>query len=185
MSVLKTFNKLPELNTANIMLVGSDVSDLEKLARSIMEENKSFNVNVRLAQSLPLPVENEDSRPRIDLLVLMVNLRSSYSLSLAESSLQYIDPHYFLGKVYFLATGARSSHLSSDLLPSLRLLSASTRSPVLFADLESDSGRLTVAHRFLTLLKIAAGLEPGASALFLNTLLRGAPPPSTNEDPLN
>ncbi|XP_058876865.1 centromere protein M-like [Acipenser ruthenus] len=101
MSVLKTFNKLPELNTANIMLVGSDVSDLEKLSRSIMDENHSFNVNVRLAQSLPLPVENETAGPEVDLLVFMVNLRSSYSLSLAESSLKFIDPHYFLERSTF------------------------------------------------------------------------------------
>uniref|UniRef100_A0A672GWL7 Centromere protein M n=1 Tax=Salarias fasciatus TaxID=181472 RepID=A0A672GWL7_SALFA len=57
-----------------------------------------------LAKSLPLPVENEESRPRVDLVVFIINLTSELSFQSAEASLKYLDPGYFLGKACFMVT---------------------------------------------------------------------------------
>ncbi|KAM7115454.1 centromere protein M isoform 3-T3 [Molossus nigricans] len=56
-----------------------------------------------LAHSLPLP--SNVSRPRIDLIVFLINLHSKYSLQNVEESLHHVDATFFLGKVSFLATG--------------------------------------------------------------------------------
>uniref|UniRef100_A0A672FQG7 Centromere protein M n=1 Tax=Salarias fasciatus TaxID=181472 RepID=A0A672FQG7_SALFA len=58
----------------------------------------------RLAKTLPLPVENEESRPRVDLVVFIINLTSELSFQSAEASLKYLDPGYFLGKACFMVT---------------------------------------------------------------------------------
>uniref|UniRef100_A0A8C5TNI2 Centromere protein M n=1 Tax=Malurus cyaneus samueli TaxID=2593467 RepID=A0A8C5TNI2_9PASS len=58
-----------------------------------------------LATSLPLPSERDHLRPRIDLIVFMIDIKSKYSLKNVETSLAYVDASFFLGKVCFLATG--------------------------------------------------------------------------------
>uniref|UniRef100_A0A3B3DMW8 Centromere protein M n=1 Tax=Oryzias melastigma TaxID=30732 RepID=A0A3B3DMW8_ORYME len=57
-----------------------------------------------LAKSFPLPVENDESRPRIDLVVFIINLTSELSFQSAEASLKYLEPGYFLGKVCFMVS---------------------------------------------------------------------------------
>ncbi|XP_036805260.1 centromere protein M isoform X3 [Oncorhynchus mykiss] len=104
MSLLKPFSKLPGLNTANILLVENEEQFQQKLADTVVLQEKTVNVNVRLARSLPLPMENEESRPRIDLVVFIIHLTSELSFQSAETSLKYLDPGYFQGKVCFLVT---------------------------------------------------------------------------------
>uniref|UniRef100_A0A3Q0QTV2 Centromere protein M n=1 Tax=Amphilophus citrinellus TaxID=61819 RepID=A0A3Q0QTV2_AMPCI len=58
------------------------------------------------SKSLPLPMENDENRPRIDLVVFIINLTSELSFQSAEASLKYLDPGYFLGKVCFMVTNS-------------------------------------------------------------------------------
>ncbi|CAH6791251.1 Cenpm [Phodopus roborovskii] len=110
MSVLRPMDKLPDLNAATILLVGTEDSLLQKLAESMLQDHCASELRVHLANSLPLP--STVNRPRIDLIVFVINLHSKYSLRNVEECLSHVDSSFFLGKVCFLATGGGklSSH---------------------------------------------------------------------------
>ncbi|XP_034043692.1 centromere protein M [Thalassophryne amazonica] len=180
MSLLKPFNKLPDLNTANILLVESEEQLQQSLANVLVEE-KAVTVHVRLARSLPLPVENEESRPRIDLVVFIINLSSEHSFQSAESSLKYLDPGYFLGKVCFMVTNARNASVPGERLDAARKLAALHHCPLLFAEDQTPDGVTEAAQRLMTILKVSAGLVPMATALYLSSLTRCTVPPDIDQ----
>nr|XP_051690004.1 centromere protein M isoform X2 [Oryctolagus cuniculus] len=103
MSVLRPLDKLPGLNTATVLLVGADDALLQRLADSMLKTDCASELRVHLARSLPLP--SNVNRPRVDLLVFVINLHSKYSLQSVEKSLHHVDASFFLGKACFLATG--------------------------------------------------------------------------------
>ncbi|XP_072779455.1 centromere protein M isoform X2 [Taeniopygia guttata] len=106
MAVLRPFDKLPTLNSGILLLVGPDEALQQRLSETILQEKRDFNINVHLATSLPLPPERDHLRPRIDLIVFMIDIKSKYSLKKVECSLAHVDASFFLGKVCFLVTGA-------------------------------------------------------------------------------
>ncbi|XP_012705932.2 centromere protein M [Fundulus heteroclitus] len=171
MSLLAPFNKLPTLNTASILLVESEEKFQQSLAVALVEE-MTVTVNVRLARTLPLPLENDESRPRIDLVVFIINLTSDLSFRSAKASLKYLDPGYFLGKVCFMATNARHASVHTGLLDAVRQLAVSLHCPLLFAEDQTPEDVKSSARRLLTILKVASGLVPNTSALFLSNLTR-------------
>ncbi|XP_045635933.1 centromere protein M isoform X1 [Ursus americanus] len=141
----------------------------------MLKEDCASELKVHLARSLPLP--SNVNRPRIDLIVFVVNLHSKYSLRNVEESLRHVDATFFLGKVGFLATGAgRESHCSIHRNTVVRL-AHTYRSPLLFCDLEVEGFRTTVAQRLVRMLQICAGHVPGVSALNLLSLLRSSENP--------
>ncbi|XP_078093283.1 centromere protein M-like [Mustelus asterias] len=172
MAVLKPQNKHPDLNSGTVLLVGAEGLHLDQLAAAILKENKSFEVNVHLAKRLPLPVENEHTRPRIDLIVFLMDLRSQHSVETVKASLAYVDVTFFLGKVCFLAVGGKAVKHQSVEMYTLKQLADSYSSPLIPAELESTEGRSVIAQRLLQILKVAAGLVPGVSALALSSLIR-------------
>ncbi|KAK2816929.1 hypothetical protein Q5P01_025120 [Channa striata] len=180
MSLLKPFSKLPALNTANILLVESEEQFQQSLADALVNE-AAVTVNVRLAKSLPLPMENEESRPRIDLVVFIINMTSEYSFKSAEASLKYLDPGYFLGKVCFLATNARNASVPTEFLDAVRKLAASLHCPLLFAEDQTPDGVANATERLLTILKVAAGLVPMTTALYVSSLTRCSVPPDIDQ----
>ncbi|GAB5574314.1 centromere protein M isoform X3 [Prionailurus iriomotensis] len=134
MSVLRPLDKQPGLNTATILLVGTEDALLQHLADSMLKEDCASELRVHLARSLPLP--SSVDRPRIDLIVFVVNLHSKYSLRNVEESLHHVDATFFLGKAAFLATGAgRESHCSVH-RNTIMKLAHTYRSPLFFCDLE-------------------------------------------------
>ncbi|XP_012332102.1 centromere protein M isoform X1 [Aotus nancymaae] len=179
MSVLRPLDKLPSLNTATILLVGTEDALLQQLADSMLKEDCASELKVHLAKSLPLP--SSVNRPRIDLIVFVVNLHSKYSLQNTEESLHHVDASFFLGKVCFLATGAgRESHCSIHRHTVVRL-AHSYQSPLLYCDLEVEGFRATMAQRLVRMLQICAGHVPGVSALNLLSLLRSSEGPSLED----
>ncbi|XP_016065752.1 PREDICTED: centromere protein M isoform X2 [Miniopterus natalensis] len=161
MSVLRWQDQLPGLNAATILLVGTEDALLQQLADSMLKEDCASNLKVV-------------NRPRIDLIVFVVNLHSKYSLQNVEESLHHVDATFFLGKVGFLATGAgRESHCSIHRNTVLKLAQA-YRSPLLFCDLEVESFRVTMAQRLVRMLQVCAGHVPGVSALNLLSLMRSS-----------
>uniref|UniRef100_A0A3B4YRV5 Centromere protein M n=1 Tax=Seriola lalandi dorsalis TaxID=1841481 RepID=A0A3B4YRV5_SERLL len=166
MSLLKPFSKLPGLNTANILVSQCFIS---------------VYCEPRLAKSLPLPMENEESRPRIDLVVFIINLTSELSFRSAEASLKYLDPGYFLGKVCFMVTNARNASVPTERLDAVRKLAASLHCPLLFAEDQTPDGVTNAAERLLTILKVAAGLVPMTTALYLSNLTRCTLPPDIDQ----
>ncbi|XP_072598945.1 centromere protein M isoform X7 [Vulpes vulpes] len=103
MSVLRPLDKQPGLNTATILLVGTEDALLQQLADAMLKEDCASELKIHLARSLPLP--SDVNRPRIDLIMFVVNLHSKYSLQNVEESLRHVDATFFLGKVGFLAMG--------------------------------------------------------------------------------
>ncbi|XP_019717698.1 centromere protein M isoform X2 [Hippocampus comes] len=180
MSLLKPFSRRPALNTATILLVEREEEFQQRLAEVLVEET-AVTLNVRLAKSLPLPFENQHSRPRIDLVVFIVNLTSELSLQSARASLKYLDPGYFLGKVCFMATNARNAAVPQERLDTLRGLAASLRCTLLFAEDQTADGATNASERLLTILKVAAGLVPMTTALYLSNLTMCTVPSNTNE----
>lgn len=169
MSLLKPFNKLPELNAATILLVECEEQFQQGLAEALVEET-SMSVNVRLAKTLPLPMDNEEMRPRIDLVVFIINLTSELSFQSAKASLNHLAPGYFLGKVCFMVSNARSPAVPSDRLDAVRTLAASLHCPLLFAEDQTPDGVSVAAERLLTILKVSAGAVPMTTALYLSNL---------------
>ncbi|XP_076412522.1 centromere protein M isoform X3 [Peromyscus maniculatus bairdii] len=103
MSVLRPLDKLPDLNGATILLVGREDALLQRLAESMLKDHCASELRVHLANSLPLP--SNVNRPRIDLIVFVINLHSKHSLRNVEECLNHVDSSFFLGKVCFLVTG--------------------------------------------------------------------------------
>ncbi|XP_062292803.1 centromere protein M [Scomber scombrus] len=180
MSLLKPFSKLPTLNTASILLVESEEQFQQSLADALLEET-AVTMNVRLSKSLPLPKENEESRPRIDLVVFIINLTSELSFQSAEASLKHLDSGYFLGKVCFLVINARNASVPIERLDAVRRLAASLHCPLLFAEDQTPDGVTNAAERLLTILKVAAGRVPMATALYLSNLTRCTVPPDIDQ----
>ncbi|XP_059409333.1 centromere protein M [Carassius carassius] len=183
MALLTPFSKVPELNTATVLLVENEEELQSKLANALVQYKKDFNVNVRLARKLPLPVENKDTRPRIDLIVFVVNLLSERSLQSVESSLAHLHSDCFLGKVCFLVTDARCGSHTQERLVSIRKLAASHQCPVLCAEHRTVDGVNAAAVRLLNILKVSAGMSPIATtALYLSSLTRCSVTSDLEED---
>ncbi|XP_071588463.1 centromere protein M [Heliangelus exortis] len=174
MAVLRPFDKLPALNSAALLLVGSDEGLQMKLAEAILREKKDFKISIHLATSLPLPAEGDQLRPRIDLIVFLIDIKSKHSLKTVEASLAYVDASFFLGKVYFLVTGVGRMNCCSVNMNDIGKLGEVYCSPVLFCELELDSIRVSTAQRLLRILKICAGHVPGVSALSFSLLMKSA-----------
>ncbi|XP_047405889.1 centromere protein M isoform X2 [Sciurus carolinensis] len=100
----------------------------------MLKEDCASELRVHLAKSLPLP--SNVNRPRIDLIVFVINLHSKYSLQHVQESLRHVDASFFLGRVCFLSTGAGQEHHCSIHRNTVLKLAHTYRSPLLFCDLE-------------------------------------------------
>ncbi|KFQ52148.1 Centromere protein M, partial [Nestor notabilis] len=127
-----------------------------------------------LATSLPLPSERDHLRPRIDLIVFMIDIKNKYSLKNVEASLAHVAAGFFLGKVCFLVTGVGRVNYCSVEISSIWKLGEVYCSPVLYCELELEGIRVATAQRLLRMLQICAGHVPGVSALCFNFLLRNS-----------
>lgn len=160
-------------------LVSTEDALLQQLAESMLKDDCDSELRIHLANSLPLP--SSANRPRIDLIVFVINLHSKYSLQKVEESLNHVDSSFFLGKVCFLVTGAgRESHCSVHQNTVMKL-AHTYRSPLLFCDLQVESFRAAMAQRLVRVLQICAGHVPGVSALNLLSLLRSPENPPSKE----
>ncbi|NWQ82362.1 CENPM protein, partial [Columbina picui] len=126
-----------------------------------------------IATSLPLPSERDHLRPRIDMIVFVIDIKSKYSLKNVEDSLAYVDERFFLGKACFLATGVGRVNCCSIDMNDVRKLGEKYCTPVLYSELELEGTRVTTAQRLLRMLEICADYVPGITALYFNTLMTG------------
>ncbi|XP_030316090.1 centromere protein M [Calypte anna] len=172
MAVLRPFDKLPALNSAALLLVGLGRRAPDEAGGSDPPKKKDFKISIHLATSLPLPAEGDQLRPRIDLIVFLIDIKSKHSLKTVEASLAYVDASFFLGKVYFLVTGVGRMNCCSVTMNDIGKLGEVYCSPVLFCELELDSIRVSTAQRLLRILKICAGHVPGVSALSFSLLMK-------------
>ncbi|NXW56363.1 CENPM protein, partial [Eurystomus gularis] len=127
-----------------------------------------------IATSLPLPSERDHLRPRVDLIVFMIDIKSKYSLKNVEASLAHVDASFFLGKVCFLVTGVGRVNYCSIGMNAIWKLGEIYCSPVLLCELELEGIRAATAQRLVRMLQICAGHIPGVSALYFGSLMRGS-----------
>ncbi|XP_062919401.1 centromere protein M isoform X2 [Mobula hypostoma] len=116
-----------------------------------------------------------EALPLEQLAAAILKENRSFEVNVVEtvrSSLAYVDVNFFLGKVCFMAVGDKSvKHQSVDMY-TLKQLADSYLSPLIPVELESTERRAVIAKRLLQMLKVAAGLVPGISALALSSLIR-------------
>ncbi|NXI49796.1 CENPM protein, partial [Chloroceryle aenea] len=127
-----------------------------------------------LTTFLPLPLERDHLRPRIDLIAFMIDIKSKHSLKNVEASLTHVDDSFFLGKVCFLITGVGRMNCCSIDMNAVWKLGEDYCSPVLCCELELEGIRAATAQRLLRMLQICAGHVPGVSALFFSSLMRSS-----------
>ncbi|NXX95578.1 CENPM protein, partial [Centropus bengalensis] len=124
-----------------------------------------------LATSLPLPSEQDHLRPKIDLIVFVIDIKNKRSLKNVDDSLAYVDASFFLGKVCFLVTGVGRVNCCSVEMDAVSKLAETYCSPVICCELELEAIRVSTAQRLLRLLEICAGHIPGVSALSFVSLM--------------
>ncbi|XP_016417104.1 centromere protein M [Sinocyclocheilus rhinocerous] len=137
----------------------------------------------RLARKLPLPVENKETRPRIDLIVFIVNLLSERSLQSVESSLAHLHSDCFLGKVCFLVTdGELRATFNNCKCAHTHFCRCVLRRVTLSVSQTAD-GVNAAAVRLQNILTVSAGMSPIATtALYLSSLTRCSVTSDLEED---
>ncbi|XP_073448852.1 centromere protein M isoform X1 [Aquarana catesbeiana] len=185
MAALRPFEKMPVVNAAAVLLVGSEESHRERLAQSMLKEPKIFDVKIHMTQSLPLPFEGEHLRPRFDLVVFLINLHSQHryeivaemgcqSLNNVLSSMMHLDAYFYLGKICFLATRGNPGsvkHCVVD-IATVEDLADKHLSILIQSELDNEDDVTYTARRLLNILKICAGLVPGISSLYLGSMMK-------------
>lgn len=171
-SILHPFNKLPDLNSAVILLVGFQSIKKQELARSIVELSTHFSLQVRTAAQLPLPSSSNDQRPKIDLVVFMLDANIKQSMKTVADSVKHLDAAYFLGRVCFVALNATDEKSHCADLGDILALCDAYDSPLLCGDLETKEERNRLARRLVEMTKIAAGFQNGVSPLLVQSTKR-------------
>lgn len=170
MAVLHPFAKLPEPRTATVLLVGAVGPGQSALAEAMCHINSPFAINVHMASKLPLPGHNEHRRPRIDLILLLIDLTSINSLRMVEDSLRLLSASFFIGRVFFTITKDRPASELAVGLDVVQKLAEAHHSGILHVNLQTERGVLAAARRVVRLLVVCAGLCPGLSATRLSAL---------------
>ncbi|KAK2159993.1 hypothetical protein LSH36_142g05019 [Paralvinella palmiformis] len=161
---LLPFNKLPIFMQEVMLIVGIQGIGKHALAKAIVESSTSKTLQCRTATHLPLPEEHSAERPRIDMVVFMIDSRSSASYIQVEQSLQYINRQYFLGKICFIATKVPTETQNLE-VESITQLCDDHGSCLFWMDPTSGADRTVVAKKLLEMLNISAGLKPGITPL--------------------
>ncbi|XP_030840712.1 centromere protein M [Strongylocentrotus purpuratus] len=170
--VLHPFNKLPELNSAVVLLIGFQSIKKKELAEAMVALNTEFCLQVRTATQLPLPSINDEQRPKIDLIVFILDVNVNMSLKTVADSLPHLDPTYFLGRVCFLALNAPSEKTQCADLGDILALCDAYDSPLICGDLETQEQRESLARRLVEMTEIAAGFKNGISPLLIQSTRR-------------
>ncbi|XP_075688390.1 centromere protein M isoform X1 [Rhinoderma darwinii] len=170
---LKPFDKMPVLNVATLLLVGSEEGYRELIAKAILREMGTFEVKIHMTASLPLAFEREHLRPRFDMIVFLINLHSQYSLSTVVSSIAILDANFFLGKVCFLATKGRHGNVQHAVdISIVKDLADQYLSLLIQTELDNEDDVVCTAKRLLNMLRICAGLVPGISSLYTGSIAK-------------
>ncbi|XP_044157429.1 centromere protein M [Bufo gargarizans] len=173
-SVLKPFDKMPVLNAASLLLVGSEESHQELIANAILKRMGTYEVKIHMTTSLPLAFERDHLRPRFDMIVFFINVHSKYSLTSVISSVTLLDAYFFFGKVCFLATKGMHGKVQHCLVDKsmVKDLADKYLSLLIHTELEDEDDVEWTAKRLLNMLKICAGLVPGISSLYTGSVIK-------------
>lgn len=168
-NILSRFTKLPDRNQATVLFVGVKGVGKHRLARSMLGIHADFSVQIRVATSLPLPEDAENKRPRIDFVVLFIDLTNTLSLETIRSSVKHLDIDYFLGHCCFVVTQAKNEALHAFSIQEVTSLADSYDSPLICADMEKEEDKKFLSRKLLHLLEVSCGFSADVTTLLLDT----------------
>ncbi|XP_038064507.1 centromere protein M-like [Patiria miniata] len=160
-------SKLPELNTATILLVGMQGIGKHRLAGALLELNTSYSLQVRTATHLPLPAENSESRPRIDFVVFLLDANNNMSISKTVASAKELDVSYFLGRACFVVLNATSESLHCTDMSNITGLCDAHDSPMLCGSLQDENQRKCLARKLLCQTEVSSGFKHAVSPMLI------------------
>ncbi|KAJ7382615.1 hypothetical protein OS493_033973 [Desmophyllum pertusum] len=128
-----------------------------------------FSLQIRVASSLPLPEDTENTRPRIDFIVLFIDLTNNLSLETIRSSVKHVDIDYFLGHCCFVVTQAKNEAMHAVSIQEVTSLADSYDSPLICSDLEKEEDRIFLSRKLVHLLQVSCGFCSDVTTLLLDS----------------
>jgi len=168
-NILSRFTKLPDKNQATVLFVGVKGIGKHRIARSMLGIHTDFSLQIRVATSLPLPEDTENARPRIDFIVLFIDLTNNLSLETIRSSVKHIDIDYFLGHCCFVVTQAKNEAMHAVSIQEVTSLADSYDLPLICADLQKEEDRKFLSRKLVHLLQVSCGFCADVTTLLLDT----------------
>ena len=162
------YNKLPELNTVCVLIVGSEGVGTHALAKAVVQYRSTGirkKVKVRTATSLPLPADVDGNRPRIDFVVFVINQASKSSFTHVRNSLSHLDVDFFLGRVLFIMSNCEEPTQAAIETETVSTLAEAYNSHLLFANLKKEHDINTIAEKCCSLMNLAGGFKPMTTLL--------------------
>ncbi|KAI9292539.1 hypothetical protein K502DRAFT_351904 [Neoconidiobolus thromboides FSU 785] len=151
------YNQLPLSNltqNGHILIVGLPKSNKTKLAKLLIKNTPSnFSLAIRLCESL---IENEQSRtirPKIDLIIYILDLQQLRSFTHLKTVLAQLHPMYPFGKFIILCNNySKVLKHSIDLVELERYLQNYFELMTIYTDLDDAESSLLVAKKVFNLL---------------------------------
>ncbi|CAH3144938.1 unnamed protein product [Porites evermanni] len=168
-NTLSRFSKLPDKNQATALFVGVKGIGKHRVARSTLAVHTDFSVQIRIATGLPLPEDSENARPRIDFIVLFVDLTNNLSLETIKASVKQMDIDYFLGHCCFVVVQAKNEAKHAVSIQEVTSLADSFDSPLICADLRKEEDIKFLSTKLVHLLQVSCGFCADVTTLLLDT----------------
>ena len=165
---LCNLSKLPQMNSAAVLLIGTEGIPTEHLAKTLVKKVPAIKLQIRTAKALPLPGDADDSRPRIDFVVFALDLSNRHSFDVVKESLNAIDIHYFIGKACLLITEVNMNEIAVE-MDRVTDLADAYDIPIFKVNFQKENDIQLFADKLLNLVRIASGLNPGVNALLVDT----------------
>eukprot|EP00051_Salpingoeca_urceolata_P004749 m.67364 g.67364 ORF g.67364 m.67364 type:complete len:194 (-) comp13827_c0_seq2:19-600(-) len=171
---------LPQQNVephAAVLVVGSSQSGKQALAHELLAsaEQHQFAMQLRIANNLPLPVD--PLRPRVDLVVLVLDATSRDSWTTVTQAFEVLDPMFVAcGRVCIVISGAEDAAKVSVATEEIEKLADLYDCPILYANLVAEGATRRCAGRLFRLARTANGNTPHVSALCLQSLQQATTP---------
>ncbi|XP_013402384.1 centromere protein M-like [Lingula anatina] len=153
-------------------IVGCHGIGKHELAKALVGVGTSYALQVRTATSLPLPENKETDRPKIDMVIFMIDMTDKRSMAVVESSLPHLDVDYFLGRVCFVIKNAQGLLDRSVEIEAVTQLADTYDSPLLCETVEPGQGGSSVAEKILQLLAISVGFHDHITPLLIDVTKR-------------
>lgn len=170
---LDLHGSLPDQNTkkhATVMLVGTPGAGKRGIARALLEIGTDIHLALRTTAKLPLSAPKEGTvRPRVDFIVLVIDMTSRQSFESAVSSCREIGVEFLLGRCVFIGTkfdvASRCSVSSNDILSVSNMFEC----PAMFVNLLDAPQIENLSRKLLTRVEVACGYRSHVSPALLET----------------
>ncbi|XP_068671987.1 centromere protein M-like isoform X2 [Montipora foliosa] len=166
---ISRFAKLPEKTQATVLFVGVNGIGKHRVAKSLLGIHSGFSLKIRVCTSLPLSKDTDNTRSRVDFVVLFIDLANTLSFEVIKSAVKHMDIDYFLGHCCFVVTKAKNEAIHAVNIEQVTSLADSYDSPIICADLEKEEDQEFLSQKLIHLLKVSCGFHADVTTLLLDT----------------